>query len=206
MAFESKQAATGGTSIKTTIVGGEHIQNITLVDQGGSPLPIVGDEPDSSNYYSVSHVVIPTTLATGLNYFILRNPDPTKKIKIKRIAADAIFIGTAAASRTSYAIKKLTGVTSTTGVSITVAKRNTTGPNSIVEVKQLATGLTATGAVDAGNTSHIAHANQLSANIAKDWQFDSPIVLNQNEAIVLQSEGAVVAGSTIMLSIQFYEI
>lgn len=206
MSFESKQATTGGTPIKTTVVSDEHIQNITLVDQTGNPLPIVGAEPDSTNFYSASFVVIPTTLTTGLNYFILRNPDATKKIKIKRIVADAIYSGTAGATRSIYAMKKLTGVTATTGTAVAIAKRDTNGADSIAEVKWLATGLTATGGVDSGNISHIAHANQLTANIAKDWQFDNPIVLHTNEAIVLQSEGAVVAGSTIVFTIQYYEI
>jgi len=206
MAFESKQATTGGTVIKTTVVSGEHIQNITLVDQTGNPLPILGVEPYSGNFYSASLVVVPTTLTTGLNYFIIRNPDATKKIKIKRIVADAIFTGTAAASRSTYAMKKLTGVTATTGTAVPIAKRDTNGANSIAEVKGLATGLTATDGIDANNISHIAHANQLTANMNKDWQFDNPIVLNQNEAIVLQSEGVLVTGSTIVFTIQFYEI
>lgn len=38
MAFFSKQAATAGTGIKTTVVANEHIQNITLVDQSGLSL------------------------------------------------------------------------------------------------------------------------------------------------------------------------
>lgn len=206
MGFDSKQATTGGTSIKTTVVGGEHIQNITLVDQTGNALPIVGGEPNSGNFYSVSQVVVPTTLTTGLNYFILRNPDATKKIKIKRIVADAFFTGTAAATRSAYAMKKLTGVTATTGTAVPIAKRDSTGASSIADCKQLATGLAATGGADAGNVSHVGHPNQLTANIAKDWQFDNPIVLHTNEAIVLQSEGAVVAGSTVVFTIQYYEI
>lgn len=201
MSFNSKQALSGGTSIATEVIGSEHYQKVIPVGVDGS------NEPDSTKFFSVSFVVAPpTTLTTGLNYFILRNPHATKKIKIKRIVADAIFTGTAAATRSAYAMKKLKNVTATTGTAIPIAMHNSTGTSSIAEVKWLSTGLTATGAVDDFNISHIAHANQLTANITKDLQFDNPLVLNTNESIVLQNEGAVVLGSAIVFTVQFYEI
>ena len=205
MGFNSKEATTGGTTIATEVINGTHFQKMISVGMDGNPISN-NVEPISNNYYNSSIVIIPTTLTTGLNYFILRNPSPTKKVKIKRIVADAFFVGKAAATRSIYALKKLTGVTSTTGTEINVVKRDSAGSNPIAELKFLTTGLVATGGINANNISHIAHANQLSANMNKDWQFDNPIVLNENEAIVLQSEGAVVAGSTVVLSIQFYEI
>ena len=63
-----------------------------------------------------------------------------------------------------------------------------------------------TGAIDHNNISHISHPNQLAPAICKDWTFENPIVLNTNDAIALQSEGAIVAGSSVVLTIQFYEI
>jgi hypothetical protein len=166
----------------------------------------LNQEPSSLDFHSVSFVVIPTTLTTGLNYFVLRNPSTTKKIKIRRIVADAFFAGTAAASRSTYALKKFAGVTATTGNTIPVAKRDSLSPNTIADVKTLPTGLALTGAIDHNNISHISHPNQLSTTICKDWTFENPIVLNTNDAIALQSEGAIVAGSSVVLTIQFYEI
>lgn len=200
MAFNSKQASTGGTGIRTSVVSNEHIQHITVVNQNGTT------EPNSSNFYNASFNIAPTTLTTGLNYFIIRNSDATKQLKIKRIVADAFFVGTAVASKSVFVLKKLTNVTATTGTTILVVKRDTIGNNTVAEVKQLPTGITATGGVDAGNISHIGIPNQLTANMNKDWQFDTPIVLKQNEAIVVQSEGAIVLGANVVFSIQFYEV
>lgn len=200
MSFSSKQAITGGTTIATEVISTEHYQKVIPVGIDG------GVEPNSTNYYNSTVAIVPTTLTTGLSYFVIRNPDAIKKIKINRIVADAFFVGTAAASRSVYVLKKYTSVTSTTGTTINIANRDSSGSSSIAEVKWLATGLTITGGVDVNNISHIGHANQLTANMNKDWVFGSPIVLAQNEALVVQSEGAIVAGSTVIFSLQFYEI
>ena len=78
---------------------------------------------------------------------------------------------------------------------------------SIADVKWAAAGGTLTGAtINADRQMQIGHANQLTANVAYDRSFvEAPIVLGQNEGLVLQSDGAVVVGSTVILSLRWTE-
>ena len=160
----------------------------------------------SANYYSASFNIAPTTLTTGLNYFIIRNPHASKKLKIKKIGINTFFAGIAAASKSIFVCKKYTGVTATTGTVIQPSLRDSIGTPSIAEIKQLSTGLAVTGGTDANNLFHIGIPNQLTVCLNKDIEYTLPLILNQNEAIVIQSEGAIVLGANISLSIQYYEV
>lgn len=169
-------------------------------------LPVEIMDNETSTYF-LAQDIVPTTLTTGLNFFCLRNTHAVKKIKIAKIEIIAFFTGTAAASRSLYNLKKFTGWTAQTGTAVQIEKGNTTNPTSIASATWLATGLTVTGAtVSTANIASIWHANQLTANIVYDRDMEQwPLILGQNEGIVLQSNGAIVAGSTILLSIKFKE-
>lgn len=206
MAFFSKQAATAGTGIKTTVVANEHIQNITLVDQSGNPIPILGIEPESLNEYVASDLILPTTLTTNLDYFIFRNPSETKRIKIKSIKVNQTFSGTAAATRSNFVLQKVQNVTATTGNLVTITKKNNASINSIIEVKGLPTGLAATGFTNAGVLAHLSLQNQVNASNVDTFTFSNPILLLQNEAIVVRSNGAIVAGAGVAIFVEFYEV
>lgn len=159
-----------------------------------------------NQFYLSSQAVIPTTLTTGLNYFWLRNTDATKKIYIQDIEIICFFAGTAAATRSNYVLRKFTGATSTTGTTVNVLLAQTGNPVTIADCKWSPTGGTLTAATLGNNFMSIGHPNQLTANIVHERDFTkSPIVLNQNEGIVLQSDGAIVLGSTVMFNISWIE-
>jgi hypothetical protein len=53
---------------------------------------------------------------------------------------------------------------------------------------------------------NLGHANQLATNIVYDRNMsDAPLTLLQNEAISLQTDGAIVAGSTVIISVRWTE-
>ena len=172
---------------------------------GGLPVEIYGRGEELKHYFT-SAVVAPTTLTTGLNYFVLRNTSTTKKIKVQKIEIVAFFTGTAAASASNYFINKATGVTATTGTNIVVEKGNTAAPASIAEAKFLVTGLGATGAAVGGAVASIGHPNQLTTQIVYDRDMvAAPVVLGTNECLLLRSNGAIVLGSTIHISVRWVE-
>ncbi len=160
--------------------------------------------------YLAGIAVIPTGLTTGLNYFWIRNTDPTKKIKIHKIEIIMTFTGTAAATRSIYALKKFTGATATVGtVTLGATPAQTGAPASIADIKWAAAGGTLTGATVTPvgtNLIQIGHANQLTANLVYDRNLsDAPLVLSQNEGLVLQSDGAVVLGTTVIIGLRWSE-
>lgn len=163
---------------------------------------------EAVSYYT-GIAVVPTTLLNGTNYFWIRNPSGTKKIKIKRLEVIMVFAGTASASRSVYAIRKFINCTATTGtVTLTADPAVTTNPASIADIKWAAAGGTLTGSTISTTNKfmQIGHANQLTTNIAYDRDLsDAPIVLGQNEGIVLQADQAVVAGSTVIISLRWTE-
>jgi hypothetical protein len=162
---------------------------------------------DISKSYSATFTVIPTTLTIGLHYFSLRNTNATKKIRINRIETAQYFVGTAAASRSTYTVNKYTGVTATAGTAVDPLKRSTSNDTSIAEVKQAPTGFVLTGAVLQARVVTLGHPNQVNASLGKDWDFSNfPIELAQNETLTLTSESAIVAGSTVHISIQWSEV
>lgn len=194
MSLTIKDANLALQTQKTKLINSEHIAYI--IPQGN----------EDSTYFN-SAELIPTTLTSGLNYFWIRNTNSTKKIKIQKIESIAYFVGTAAASRSDYAIKKFTGCTATTGTVLSTTLGSTTNDATIANVAWSATGGTLTGAtIQTGDIAIFGHPNQLTANIVYDRDLsDAPIVLNQNEGIVIQSKGAIVAGSTILVSIKWIE-
>lgn len=169
------------------------------------PVPVVATEPSSVNKYQVAVTLIPTTLTTGLNYFVLRNTSAVKKVKIKGLQYCHFYAGTAGATRSLYDWRIFTGGTATTGTAINITKRDQTSVASAAEVKFLATGLTVTGATFLGNFQSTGHANQLTANMCEFRDFTYPIVLALNEGIVVSSNGAIVAGSTTSVNLQWVE-
>ena len=160
-----------------------------------------------NNFYLASQVIVPTTLTTGLNYFWIRNTSPTIKIMICKIETACTFSGTAAATRSIYDVALFSGVTATTGNTINIAKAVNTNATSIADVKWLPTGGTLTGVAIGSNIIHLSHSNQLTANVVSDRDFTlNPIVLGQNEGIVVRSNGTIVAGSTINFGISWVEM
>lgn len=171
-----------------------------------NPLHVMQNTNEATTYFA-GFAVVPTTLTTGLNYFWIRNTDPTKKIRIERIECILVFTGTAAGSRSNYLVRKFINATATTGNAVTIEKGQTSNANSIADVKWSPTGGTLTGATPLNPFFPIGHANQLSANIVYDRNLsDAPIVLGQNEGIVLQSDGAIVNGSTVYFSLRWEEV
>jgi hypothetical protein len=182
-------------------------KNIIINDPSGNPIDPRTILEDSRVAYQAALTIIPTTLTTGLNYAVVRNTSATKKVKITKIELIGFFVGTAAASRSLYNITLFTGGTATTGTAVPISKRNSINPTTSLECKILATGLAVTGTTFTGNITTIGHANQLSANIVHDFDYSNiPLVLNQNEGFVVQSNGAIVAGSTLLVGVQYYEI
>ncbi len=194
MSLIIKDANLANQTQKTKVINSEHVAYV---------LP---QSNDDSTYFN-SAEIIPTTLTTGLGYFQLRNTSAIKKIKIQKIEIIAYFVGTAAASRSNYALKKFTGATAGNGTALPTTLGATTNAATVAEVQWSATGLTLTGAtIQTGNIAVIGHPNQLTANIVYDRDLsDSPIILEQNEGLVLQSKGAIVAGSTILVSVKWIE-
>lgn len=180
--------------------------SLPVVIASDQVLSVSGRTEEAKSYFA-GVAVVPTTLTTGLNYFWIRNGDSTKKIKIEKIEILMMFAGTAVASRSLYAIKKFTGASSTTGtVGLTPVPGVTSNPLSIADIKWAAAGGTLTGATVGGTIMEIGHPNQLTSNIAYDRDMtDAPIVLGQNEGIVLQSDGAVIAGTTVIISLRWVE-
>jgi hypothetical protein len=183
---------------------------------GSLPVVLSSDQPalnvkaatGEALTYFTGISVVPTALTTGLNLFFLRNTSATKKIKIQKIEIIMVFSGTAAATRSLYAIKKLTGVTATTGtVTLTPVPGQTGNPVSVADVKWAAAGGTLTGGTLQGtNVMSIGHANQLATNIVYDrGMTEAPLTLLQNETISLQTDGAIVAGSTVIISLRWTE-
>lgn len=179
------------------------------------PVVLASDQPaigvkaatnEALSYFSAV-AVIPTGLTTGLNLWFIRNTSATTKIKINRIETLATFSGTAAASRSLYALKKFTGATATLGtVTLTPVAGVNTNAATVAELKWAAAGGTLTGATVGGAAFEIGHANQLTANITNDRDLSgSPIVLLQNEGLVLQTDGTVVVGSAIAISVRWTE-
>ena len=186
------------------IEAGSNAARVVIYDTQGNPQ----DNYSNADAYSVSYTVVPTTVTAGLNYFVLRNPHPTAVTAIRRIEIGCTFSGTAAASRSQYVIKRFANGTATSGTAITPSRRRTASPLSSTECKFLATGLTVTGStLDPSSFIAFHHANQLTAYYEKAFEFTAyPILLQQNEGIVLQSDGVIVAGSAISVSIQYIEV
>lgn len=186
------------------IEAGSNAARVVIYDAQGNPQ----DTYSNAAAYSVSYTVVPTTVTSGLNYFVLRNPHPTTVTAIRRIEISCTFVGTATASRSQYVIKRFANGTATTGTVVTPVKMKTVSPLSDTECKFLATGLAVTGGtLDASAFISFHHANQLTAYFENDFDYAAyPIFLRQNEGIVLQSDGAVSAGSAVSISIQYIEV
>ena len=93
-------------------------------------------------------------------------------------------------------------------VTITASKRDNNNVLSGIECRTALAGITLTGAtVETDGFAQIMSLNQLAVLQEKDWEFTNyPIYLRQNEGICLQNSGAIVAGTTISVSIQYSEV
>ena len=186
------------------IEAGSNAARVVIYDTQGNPQ----DNYSNADAYSVSYTIVPTTGTTGSNYFVLRNPHPTSVTAIRRIEISCTFSGTVAASRSQYMVKRFANGTATTGTAITPVKRKTISPLSNTECKFAPPGLAVTGGtLDTSALISFHHANQLTAYYEKDFDFIAyPILLRQNEGIVIQSDGAIVVGSAVSVSIQYIEV
>ena len=177
---------------------------------GGLPVEIVG-RGEEVNHYFAGLLIAPTILTTGVNLLTLRNPSSTKSIKLQKLEVLAYFTGTAAASRSAYALRKQSAVTATSaGTAVIPAKGNSNSSASIAELKfNLAASITFTGGTAPAtneNCVHFGHANQLTANVVYDRDFsEAPIILTANEVLFLQTDGAIVAGSTVHIGLRWIE-
>lgn len=165
--------------------------------------------PNETSSYFTGATIIPTTLTAGNVYFSIRNPSSTKKIKIKKIEIIMYFVGTAGATRSTYVLQKGTGCIGSTGTTILAPESgNTTNPASVADIKISPTGVTLTGAtfVLNRNVCTLGHPNQLTSNISYDRDLENaPLILSENEVLALRSEGALVAGSTVHISLRWTE-
>lgn len=194
MSSTYKNASAVTETQKTRVAGGEHV-------------PYVDNYTMEDSSYRVAFTIVPVTVTTGSNYFIIRNPDATKKVKIVSIEMVLNFTGTAGASRSNYIIKKFTGATATNGNVMTATPSVTSNPASIASCQYSTGTITLTGAtIPTYGFVAVGHANQLTANIVYDRDLnDAPLVLGQNEGIVLQSDGALLAGSAVSIAVKWIE-
>lgn len=194
MALLIKDANLDNQTQKTILDAGEHV-------------PVVSIDANETSTYFAATTLAPTTLTSGLNYFVLRNTNATKKIKFRKIEILWFFTWTAAASLSQYVVRKFINWAATNGGVVWVTSWNILNDTTIAELKSSATGITITGALlDTGNIAAIWHVNQLTANVMYDRDMtDAPLILGQNEGIVVQSNGAVVLWSNILLSLRWIE-
>ncbi len=182
----------------------------TVGPYGGLPVEIVGRGEENSHYFAAL-AVAPTVLTTGANLLVLRNSGTSKLIKVQKLEVLAYFIGTAAASRSMYALRKQSGVKTTgAGTAVVPAKGNVSAEASIAELKfNLGASIALTGGAAPAtneNLAHFGHANQLTANVTYDMDFtDAPIILQPNVALFLQTDGAIVAGSSLHIGLRWVE-
>ena len=158
--------------------------------------------------YFTGQAVIPTALTTGLNLFFLRNTSATKKIKIQHIKIMMHHAGAAATTRSLYVIRKFTGVTSTTGPTVVLATPGqTSNPDSISDIKYAPAGGTLTGGIaQGGNVCLFGNVNQPAGPVVSDFDMTAaPLVLELDEAISLITNGAIINGSTVLVSLRWTE-
>ena len=157
--------------------------------------------------YFAGAPVTPNALTAGLNLFWLRNASATQKIKLPQVEVTVAFSGEAAAGTSLYSLSKFTDATSTTGaVTLTPVPAQTSNPASIADVKWSAGGGALTGATIGASVLALGHANQPTAGIPSSLNLaGAPLVLSAGEGLVLQTDSAIAAGSTVIISLHWTE-
>lgn len=104
-------------------------------------------EPALGRYIAPINIVQTAATASGSCVWAIRNAATTTKVELTKIRGSLSFAGTAAAGTTiGYSVARFSGATPTGGVVITLIKKLSTNPNSIVaDARVLNTGLTVTG-------------------------------------------------------------
>lgn len=176
---------------------------------GGMPVEIVGyGDPVS---YFASLVLAPTIVTTGANLLALRNPSTNKILNVLKLELLAMFTGTAAASRSAYAIRRAIGCTAlSANTAVVPEKSDSTSAASVAQLGfNQAASITLTGATLPATNQNlvvVGHPNQLTANVIYDRDMsDGPIVLRPNEVMYVATEGAIVAGSALFVGLRWTE-
>lgn len=177
-------------------------------DAAGNPLHLL--EADVSNRFMVVADIVPTTLTVGSNFLTLRNPSLTKKIKITRIETMQVFTGTAAASRSAFKLRAFSGCTSVTGTMTVIvpSRRILSGSSSVLEARVSATAIGLAGATTDGDGFAIVQSmNQSGVVGEKDFEYlAAPITLGFQDGICVQAQSVLVAGVSLAVSVQYYEV
>lgn len=163
--------------------------------------------PVSNKSYRAASSIEPSLLAIGADYFCIRNTHATKKLKIKNVNLSTFFAGLLSLTSVSqYSLTKYTWVTSTTGTAISVVPWETENATSIAEVKILNSWLTLTGWVDVGSIVRFLNTNNLAVSNVLDNDFrNEPLVLWQNECLVVRSQSPIALGSWLSISLDRIE-
>lgn len=155
--------------------------------------------PKKDGDYFARLDLVPTTLTLGTVYFSMRNNGSTKAL-IKKLLSALTFAGTAAASRSVYEVVRFSGANMTGGTSVAAVKGSSVDDaNSIVtDIRFAPAGLTTAGVTfEANPIAVISHANQLTADVVANMEFDEELELAPGEGLAIRASTAVVAGSAL---------
>lgn len=185
----------GASADTLTIDAVNKAARVAVYDDKGNA---INKAPDGSFVASIE--VLPSTLVDGTAFWAMRNTG-TKRVFLDKLELNLSFIGTAAASRSVFALWRFSGGNPVGGTQLFPLKRDTTlDANSHVgEIRFASAGLSMAGITfDAAPLHKIGIANQLSLAGITDVALTWPIVLNPGEGLCIRNYGAVVAGAGVL--------
>jgi hypothetical protein len=147
-----------------------------------------------------------TAVAGSANFFVIRNPHATRKVRIQAVDVSLMFSGTAAAGRSPFQLVKFSGGTfASTGTPVAPVAAVSGGQAAVAVVSAATAGISVTNPGDQSPVAAFALPTQLAATAVYSRRFDgAPLVLGQNEALVLQGFGAV-TGTTVAIAVEWTE-
>jgi hypothetical protein len=147
-----------------------------------------------------------TAVAGSGNFFVIRNPHATKKVRIQAVDVTLMFSGTAAAGRSPFQLVKFSaGAFASTGTPVAPVAALPGGQAAAAVVSAATAGIAVTNPGDQAPIAGFAVPTQLAATAIYSRKYEgAPIVLDQNEALVLQGFGAV-TGTTVAIAIEWIE-
>src|SRR3990167_1796754 len=127
----------GATTDELTVDPTSKAARVTLYDSSGNEL----QKPPAGGYLLPIRVRQTAATASG-TVWSMRALTAGKKVYVRRIVVNCMFDGTAAASTSQYNLLRFRTATPTAGTALTVVKRDTADPTSIVtDARFLDTGL-----------------------------------------------------------------
>jgi hypothetical protein len=216
-AATSALQTTGNTSIasidtKTPTVGQKASAASSPVVLASDQSPIMTMTADESiNCYLTSFILAPTTLTTGSVYFAMRNSSATKNIRVRQMRILQQFSGTAAASRSNFAIHPYSHNAAPTGGTVVPTDiipanpLNATASELNLRASNVA-GIVIGGTLDPrkilfGSTNQLTMSNEFVVQAA-----DSPLTMPPTAGFTVRAEGAIVAGTTLQIFMIWDEV